>query len=32
MNVRASLWALMFGNLAIGTGVMIIAWGRRAWA
>lgn len=25
MNVRASLWALMFGNLAIGTGVMIIA-------
>jgi len=25
MNLRASLWALMFGNLAIGTGVMIVA-------
>jgi MFS transporter, DHA1 family, inner membrane transport protein len=25
MSFRASLWALMFGNLAIGTGVMIVA-------
>ena len=25
MSLRASLWALMFGNLAIGTGVMIVA-------
>lgn len=25
MSVRASLWALMFGNLAVGTGVMIVA-------
>jgi predicted MFS family arabinose efflux permease len=25
MNRRASLWALMFGNLAIGTGVMVVA-------
>ena len=25
MKLRASLWALMFGNLAIGTGVMIVA-------
>jgi len=25
MNLRASLWALMFGNLAIGTGVMVVA-------
>jgi DHA1 family inner membrane transport protein len=25
MNLRASLWALLFGNLAIGTGVMIVA-------
>ncbi|HUL67724.1 MAG TPA: MFS transporter [Burkholderiaceae bacterium] len=25
MSRRASLWALMFGNLAIGTGVMIVA-------
>lgn len=24
MNLRASLWALMFGNLAIGTGVMVV--------
>jgi DHA1 family inner membrane transport protein len=24
MSLRASLWALMFGNLAIGTGVMIV--------
>jgi MFS transporter, DHA1 family, inner membrane transport protein len=25
MSLRAPLWALMFGNLAIGTGVMIVA-------
>jgi DHA1 family inner membrane transport protein len=25
MNLRAPLWALMFGNLAIGTGVMVVA-------
>lgn len=25
MSPRASLWALLFGNLAIGTGVMIVA-------
>jgi MFS transporter, DHA1 family, inner membrane transport protein len=25
VSVRASLWTLMFGNLAIGTGVMIVA-------
>ena len=25
MTARASLWALMFGNLAIGTGVMVVA-------
>jgi predicted MFS family arabinose efflux permease len=25
MSLRASLWALMFGNFAIGTGVMVVA-------